>query len=85
MGTPAMNRSPVQRDPAADDEDPRPVAPPRPSSADCCRGGCDPCVFDLYDAALEQYEAALRAWRERQKNKPRRAPWASLFRRERAR
>jgi len=32
---------------------------------DCCRGGCDPCVFDLYDAALERYEADLRAWQQR--------------------
>ncbi len=45
------------------EDDPRPVPPPRPTSADCCRGGCDPCVFDLYDAALERYEAELAAWR----------------------
>ena len=48
-------------------DDPRPVPPPRPSSTDCCRGGCDPCVFDLYDAALERYEAELAAWRQRRK------------------
>jgi hypothetical protein len=49
------------------EDDPRPVPPPRPTSADCCRGGCDPCVFDLYDAALERYEAELAAWRQRRK------------------
>ncbi len=47
------------------DDDPPPVPPEPPTSADCCRSGCDPCVFDLYDAALERYEAELAAWRER--------------------
>jgi hypothetical protein len=45
--------------------DPRPVPPERPLPADCCGGGCDPCVFDLYAEALEAYEAALAAWRAR--------------------
>jgi hypothetical protein len=47
------------------DDDPPPLPPPRPTLEDCCRGGCDPCVFDLYDAELERYEARLRAWCER--------------------
>jgi hypothetical protein len=47
------------------DDDPQPLPPPRPTMEDCCKGGCDPCVFDLYDAALERYEAALQAWQER--------------------
>jgi hypothetical protein len=32
---------------------------------ECCRGGCDPCVFDLYEDALRRYEADLRDWRAR--------------------
>jgi len=48
------------------DDDPRPVPPVRPSLEDCCRGSCDPCVFDLYDEALERYQAALQAWQARQ-------------------
>lgn len=41
--------------------------PPRRvlSPEDCCNGGCDRCVFVLYEEALERYEQALRAWRER--------------------
>jgi len=46
--------------------DPRPVAPVRPASDDCCRSGCDPCVFDLYQDALERYREQLRAWEQRQ-------------------
>ena len=51
-------------DPTPDDDRP-PVAPVRPSRDDCCGGGCYPCVFDVYDDAVERYEAALAAWRER--------------------
>jgi hypothetical protein len=41
---------------------PRPVPPVRPELEDCCRSGCTPCVFDLYEEALERYEKALAAW-----------------------
>jgi hypothetical protein len=47
-------------------DDPRPLPPERPGLDECCKGGCDPCVFDLYAAALERYRADLRAWEERQ-------------------
>lgn len=40
----------------------RPVPPVQPELEDCCRSGCTPCVFDLYEAALERYEQALAAW-----------------------
>jgi hypothetical protein len=35
--------------------------PVAPELEDCCRSGCTPCVFDLYEAALERYEAWLAA------------------------
>lgn len=41
---------------------PRPVPPVQPALEDCCRSGCTPCVFDLYEEALERYERALAAW-----------------------
>ena len=44
---------------------PRPQPPARPGEEDCCKGGCDRCVFDLYDDAMERYEAELKAWEER--------------------
>jgi len=49
------------------DNDPPPVAPVRPEQEDCCKGGCERCVFDLYADAQERYEAELRAWQQRQK------------------
>ena len=49
----------------APDLDPMPLPPAAPGLDDCCRGGCMPCVFDLYDDALERYRAALAAWRAR--------------------
>jgi hypothetical protein len=50
-------------DPSLDD--PRPTPPEKPDLEDCCHSGCSPCVFDLYDEALERYEAALAAWKAR--------------------
>jgi hypothetical protein len=47
------------------DNDPPPVPPVRPQNGDCCNGGCERCVFDLYDEAVERYEAELRAWQHR--------------------
>jgi hypothetical protein len=46
-------------------DDPPPTPPLRPQPGDCCRGGCDPCVFDLYEDELARYEAALEAWKKR--------------------
>jgi hypothetical protein len=48
-----------------DDADPRPEPPARPLAADCCRGGCDPCVFDVYEEELARYEESLRRWQAR--------------------
>jgi hypothetical protein len=45
--------------------DPRPSRPPEPDPADCCGEGCVNCVFDVYEAALQKYEADLAAWRAR--------------------
>jgi hypothetical protein len=47
------------------DDDPPPVPPVRPGLEDCCKGSCDTCVFDLYDAAVERYRAELSAWQKR--------------------
>lgn len=46
--------------------DPAPVPPVAPALEDCCRSGCTPCVFDLYDDALERYRTALAEWEARQ-------------------
>lgn len=45
--------------------DPRPEPPVRPAAGECCRGGCDPCVFDIYEAEVARYEEALRQWHAR--------------------
>lgn len=42
-----------------------PLPPAQPDLGDCCGSGCNPCVFDLHDAAMERYREALRVWRER--------------------
>jgi Oxidoreductase-like protein, N-terminal len=51
----------------APDDDPPPIAPAAPAMSECCRGGCDPCIFDLYEEELVRYEAALREWEQRRK------------------
>ena len=56
---------------------PRPLPPPQPQLEDCCRSGCTPCVFDLYEAALERYEQALAAWEAAQTTVlPQAPPWS---------
>ena len=43
----------------AEPELPRP--PVKPDPAECCNGGCNPCILDYYDIALERWEARIRA------------------------
>jgi hypothetical protein len=37
----------------------------QPDLDDCCHSGCNHCVFDLYDEALERYRTALAEWQAR--------------------
>lgn len=38
------------------EDDPGPRLPPRPEPEPCCGSGCDPCVLELYEEALERWE-----------------------------
>ena len=46
--------------------DPRPQPPEQPGDDECCRSGCDPCIFDLYQQELQQYRESLAQWEVRQ-------------------
>jgi hypothetical protein len=46
-------------------DDPPPQRPVEPDAADCCGEGCVPCIYDLYEEALERYKLALAAWQAR--------------------
>jgi hypothetical protein len=46
-------------------DDPMPVEPVQPGLDDCCRSGCTPCVFDLYEDAMDRYRAELKKWKAR--------------------
>lgn len=48
------------------DPDPKPQAPSAPELDACCGNGCDPCIFDLHDLAMDAYRQAMRAWQARQ-------------------
>ncbi len=43
-----------------------PQPPEQPDINACCGNGCNPCIFDLYDMAMDDYRQALRAWQARQ-------------------
>lgn len=47
-----------------------PTPPVPPELEDCCGNGCDPCIFDLHDLAMDEYRQALRAWQARQPQAP---------------
>ena len=57
------------RHPTLEREDPAPVPPVQPDIDDCCRSGCTPCVFDLYEDAMDRYRAQLKAWEARQRKR----------------
>ncbi|MDQ1814433.1 oxidoreductase-like domain-containing protein [Massilia sp. CCM 9210] len=42
-----------------------PLPPVQPGLEDCCRSGCTPCVFDLYDDAMDRYRIEMAAWQSR--------------------
>lgn len=52
----------------------RPEPPVQPALEDCCRSGCVPCVFDLYEEALARYEKELAAWEAEQAAQPAQPP-----------
>ncbi len=33
-----------------------PPRPEMPDPAECCGGGCSPCILDVYDEALQQWK-----------------------------
>jgi hypothetical protein len=51
--------------PAVADADPMPQPPASPEPDACCHSGCTYCVDDLYQDELDNYRAALAAWRAR--------------------
>ena len=38
----------------------KPVPPRKPEPHECCGTGCIPCVMDIYEEELYEYEKALR-------------------------
>lgn len=40
----------------------KPIPPRKPEPYECCGTGCIPCVMDIYEEELWQYEKDLRAW-----------------------
>ncbi|HXD04776.1 MAG TPA: oxidoreductase-like domain-containing protein [Burkholderiaceae bacterium] len=47
-----------------------PEPPEQPDLDACCGNGCDPCVFDTHDLAMDRYRQALREWRARHPEAP---------------
>ena len=60
--------SPAAPDAAPPDPQPRP--PQQPALEDCCLGGCSPCIFELYEDALERYRIKLAQWQLRHPDMP---------------
>jgi hypothetical protein len=45
----------------ADDDPPLPRPPQPIDPQECCQRGCDPCILDYYDRAMERWETRIRA------------------------
>ncbi len=47
-----------------------PPKPQPPDPSDCCNSGCEPCVFELWEDAMDRWEARceriMARWRERE-------------------
>ncbi len=41
---------------------PAPQPPRKPEPHECCGTGCIPCVMDIYEEELWQYEKDLKTW-----------------------
>lgn len=41
---------------------PAPFPPRKPEPHECCGTGCIPCVMDIYEEELWQYEKDLKVW-----------------------
>jgi Oxidoreductase-like protein, N-terminal len=65
-----MSESPQLPTPLQPDLDPKPQPPEPPDINDCCGNGCDPCIFDSHDMAMDAYRQALRAWQARHGDAP---------------
>ena len=63
---PGIDMTHARTPPDSATTDPRPMPPRQPEPEECCRSGCSPCVFDLYDEALTRYEVSLARWKARQ-------------------
>jgi len=48
------------------DHDPMPQPPEAPDINACCGSGCDPCIFDAHDLAMDEHRRLLKAWQARQ-------------------
>lgn len=40
----------------------KPVPPRKPEPQECCGTGCIPCVMDIYEEELWEYERNLKQW-----------------------
>jgi hypothetical protein len=49
---------------------PAPVPPRKPEPHECCGTGCIPCVMDIYEEELWEYERALKMRAEAQAAAP---------------
>ncbi len=38
-----------------------PAPPVKPSPLECCKRGCDPCIMDYYEIALERWRKRVEA------------------------
>ncbi len=44
----------------------QPTPPRKPEPHECCGTGCIPCVMDIYEEELWQYEKDMKAWENAQ-------------------
>jgi hypothetical protein len=54
----------MKNPPSSDKPTEWPPEPERPDPSECCGGGCDPCIMDYYERAVENWKRKIAQYQQ---------------------